>query len=175
MTETFLKRPTPTSTSGAPGHDGLRMTVEHVIADVRQRGDAAVRTYSDKFDRFSPPSFLLTSEEIEAAIARASAQTIADIRQVQQNVRRFAELQLASLADFEAEVEPGVFLGQKNVPIDAVGAYVPGGRPVPGACTASGGSVSARGAMPSRLAGPIRPSRWPRLNPDQLISKALGL
>ncbi|MCX2749842.1 histidinol dehydrogenase [Arthrobacter sp. MI7-26] len=112
----------PTSSSG------VRETVETVIADVRERGDEAVRSYSEKFDKWSPKSFLLSQDEIDAAIARLPEQTVEDIKTVQRNVERFARLQLDSLTEFEAEVEPGVILGQKNIPIDAVGAYVPGGR-----------------------------------------------
>ena len=126
MTTTYLKRATPKSS--APHNDGVRATVERVIEDVRGRGDAAVREYSERFDRYSPATFRMTAAEIDAAIARVPAQTLEDIRQVQQNIRRFALLQRASLTEFETEVEPGVILGQKNVPIDSVGAYVPGGR-----------------------------------------------
>lgn len=107
---------------------GVRETVETVIADVRDRGDEAVRSYSEKFDKWSPESFLLSQEQIAAAIARLPEQTVEDIKTVQRNVERFARLQLQSLTEFEAEVEPGIILGQKNIPIDAVGAYVPGGR-----------------------------------------------
>ncbi len=114
-----------TSTSSPPT---VRETVEQVIADVRQRGDAAVREYAERFDRYAPESFRLTSAQIEEAIGRVPEQTLEDIRTVQANVRRFAELQLASLRDFEEEVSPGVILGQRNVPINSVGAYVPGGR-----------------------------------------------
>jgi sulfopropanediol 3-dehydrogenase len=128
MTTEFVKRPVPDVTAGRQSDDSLRLTVEQVIADVRERGDVAVREYSEKYDQFSPPTFGLTFDEIDAAVQRVPSQTLADIREVQDNVRRFAELQRASLTEFEAEVEPGVFLGQKNVPIDAVGAYVPGGR-----------------------------------------------
>ena len=126
MTTTYLKR----STAGSSAHhdDGVRATVERVIEDVRDRGDAAIREYSEKFDRYSPAAFRMSAAEIDAAVARVPAQTLQDIREVQQNIRRFALLQHASLTEFEAEVEPGVILGQKNVPIDAVGAYVPGGR-----------------------------------------------
>lgn len=126
MTTTYLKRATPKSS--APHNDGVRATVERVIEDVRGRGDAAVREYSERFDRYSPATFRMTAAEIDSAIARVPTQTLEDIRQVQQNIRRFALLQRASLTEFETEVEPGVILGQKNVPIDSVGAYVPGGR-----------------------------------------------
>ena len=117
----------PSATEVAKPHD-VRGIVESVIADVRSRGDEAVREYSEKFDKWSPESFRLTPEQINEAIARVPRQTLDDIVEVQENVRRFATLQRESLNDFEAEVQPGVILGQRNVPIQAVGAYVPGGR-----------------------------------------------
>lgn len=106
----------------------VRETVESVIADIRKRGDVAVREYAERFDRYAPDSFRLTQEQIEEAISRVPQQTIDDIRTVQDNVRRFAQLQRDSLHEFEEEVSPGVILGQKNLPINSVGAYVPGGR-----------------------------------------------
>jgi sulfopropanediol 3-dehydrogenase len=126
MTTTYLKR--GTARPSAHHDDGVRATVQRVIEDVRGRGDAAIREYSEKFDRYSPAAFRMSAAEIDAAVARVPAQTLQDIREVQQNIRRFAVLQRASLTEFEAEVEPGVILGQKNVPVDAVGAYIPGGR-----------------------------------------------
>ncbi|WP_353816557.1 histidinol dehydrogenase [Agromyces sp. SYSU T00266] len=115
--------------SGAGGSaDAVGETVTTVIADVRARGDVAVREYSEKFDRFAPASTRLGDREIQEAIARVPAQTIDDIKTAQENVRRFAQLQRDSLRDFEAEVQPGVLLGQKNLPVNAVGAYIPGGR-----------------------------------------------
>lgn len=106
----------------------VREVVENVIAQIRSQGDAAVREFSTKFDQWSPDSFRLSQQQIDAAIARLPEQTLADIRAAQVNVRRFAELQRASVSDFESEVQPGIFLGQKNIPINAVGAYIPGGR-----------------------------------------------
>lgn len=106
----------------------VQQAVADVIADVRARGDEAVREYSLKFDNYGPDSFLLTAEQIEEVMARVPQQVIDDIRFVQDQVRRMAEVQLASLGEFEIETLPGVKLGQKNVPIDAVGAYVPGGK-----------------------------------------------
>lgn len=103
-------------------------TVSEVIADIRQRGDEAVRDYSVKFDNWSPESFRLSPERVEQIIAGVPAQTIDDILLVQRKVRGFAEHQLASLQDFEVETEPGVLLGQRSIPVAAAGAYIPGGR-----------------------------------------------
>jgi len=102
--------------------------VAGVIADIRVRGDEAVREYSKKFDNWSPENFKLTEEEIVRIIGGVPAQVIDDIKAVQANVRAFAQLQKDSLQDFEVETMPGVFLGQKNIPVNAAGAYVPGGR-----------------------------------------------
>jgi sulfopropanediol 3-dehydrogenase len=99
-----------------------------VIADIRRRGDEAVREYSVKFDNWNPESFKLSPDQVEEIIAGVPAQTIDDIKLVQRNVRGFAEHQLASLRDFEVETEPGVLLGQRSIPVAAAGAYIPGGR-----------------------------------------------
>lgn len=96
--------------------------VSSVIQEIRQRGDEAVRFYSEKFDKWSPESFKLTEEQIQSSIAKVPEQTIADIKTVQQNVKTFAVAQRDSLKDFELEIRPGVHLGQKNIPVNAVGA-----------------------------------------------------
>lgn len=106
----------------------VRQIVESVIADIRERGDAAVREYSKKFDDYAPESFLLTEEQLDEIVARVPEQVLEDIRFVQEQVRRMAQRQLESLTDFEIETLPGVLLGQKNVPIQAAGAYIPGGK-----------------------------------------------
>lgn len=107
---------------------GVPETVSAVIADVRERGDAAVREYSEKFDNWSPDSFMLSAEEIDRIVSSFPDQALADIRAAQSRVRTFAQHQKESLHDFEVETEPGVLLGQKNIPVTAAGAYVPGGR-----------------------------------------------
>lgn len=106
----------------------VRDVVATVIADVRERGDEAVRYYSEKFDKWSPEDFRLDADEIERIMGQVPDQALTDIRTVQANVRSFAQRQLESLRDFEVETMPGVFLGQKNIPVSAAGAYVPGGR-----------------------------------------------
>jgi histidinol dehydrogenase len=105
----------------APNVD-VSATVKEVIESIRKEGDAAVRRYSEKFDKWSPQSFKLSQADIDAAIANCPKQTLDDIKEVQRNVRAFAEAQRDSLKDFEVEIRPGVHLGQKNVPIDNVGA-----------------------------------------------------
>src|SRR5271168_3023886 len=106
----------------------VRGTVESIIADVAKRGDAAVRDLSERFDKWSPPSFRLSADEIHALVAKVSPQAIADIKFAQAQIRNFAEIQRASLKDVEVETLPGVFLGHRHIPVGRVGCYVPGGR-----------------------------------------------
>jgi sulfopropanediol 3-dehydrogenase len=106
----------------------VRETVEGLIADVRTRGDAAVRHLSDTLDHWSPPSFRLTRDEIDELVRAVSAETIDDIRFAQAQIRRFAECQKAALRAVEVETLPGVRLGHRNIPVGSVGCYVPGGR-----------------------------------------------
>lgn len=98
-----------------------------IIADVRDRGDEAVREYSARFDRWEPESFRLGPEEVDRLVAEVDEQTLEDIRFAQARVRGFAEAQRASMTDVEVETLPGVFLGHRHLPIAAVGTYVPGG------------------------------------------------
>ena len=106
----------------------VRATVEQTLADIEARGDAAVRELSEKFDRFSRPSFRLSDSEIEAAMAKVPARDMADIEFAQTQIRRFAEAQRASMTDIEVETLPGVILGHRNIPVQSVGCYVPGGK-----------------------------------------------
>ena len=108
--------------------DAVRKTVEDILAQVEREGDAAIRSLSAKFDRWEPESFRLSPAEIDAAIAQVPARDLEDIKFAQAQVRRFAEAQKACLVDLEVETMPGVVLGHKNIPIGAVGCYVPGGR-----------------------------------------------
>ena len=106
----------------------IRQTVEGILEDVGRRGDAAVRELSEKFDNWSPENFRLSNDEIQELIRSLPEQTIEDIKFAQTQIRRFAEAQRASLHDFEIETLPGIRLGQKNIPVNSVGCYVPGGR-----------------------------------------------
>ncbi|CZR60768.1 probable histidinol dehydrogenase [Phialocephala subalpina] len=124
----YLKsKPQANGASSGPSVDVPKI-VRGVIDDIRTQGDTAVRSYSEKFDKWSPSSFKLSKGEIEDIISKVPKQTIEDIKTVQHNVRTFALAQRDSLKDFEMEIRPGVHLGQKNIPIANVGAYIPGGR-----------------------------------------------
>ncbi|MFL2787091.1 MAG: histidinol dehydrogenase [Paracoccaceae bacterium] len=106
----------------------VRGVVESTLADVEQRGDAAVRALSEKFDGYSPKSFRLTLSEIEAAMQKVSARDMEDIKFAQDQIRGFAQAQRASMTDIEVETQPGVILGHRNIPVQSVGCYVPGGK-----------------------------------------------
>ncbi len=106
----------------------VRTTVEGIIADIERRGDAAVRDYSERFDKWSPPSFRLTEAEIEACIRKMSPRDVEDIKFAQTQIRRFAQIQRDALKDVEVETLPGVILGHRNIPVSSVGCYVPGGK-----------------------------------------------
>ena len=105
-----------------------RAVVEQAIADIEVRGDIAVREMSERFDGWSPTAFRLSDAEIERCIESLDAQALDDIRYAQAQVRGFAEVQRASMQDVEVETQPGVILGHRHLPVNAVGCYVPGGK-----------------------------------------------
>ncbi|GAB2648488.1 histidinol dehydrogenase [Kribbella swartbergensis] len=123
----FLKKATPKTFADRAQHD-VADRVRSIIGDIRERGEPAVRQYSATFDRWEPESFRLSDSQIDALVDSLPRQVIEDIRFVQQQVRDFALVQRESLADVEVETLPGVILGHRHVPIDAVGAYIPGGK-----------------------------------------------
>jgi sulfopropanediol 3-dehydrogenase len=127
MTVTHLKRAKPEAERAADDAK-VRATVEATLADIAARGDAAVRDLSAKFDAYAPPAFRLTPSEIEAAMGRVGAREMEDIRFAQAQIRRFAEAQRASMTDIEVETLPGVILGHRNIPVQSVGCYGPGGK-----------------------------------------------
>ena len=106
----------------------VKKTVEKILRDVVNRGDEAVRELSIKFDNYSPDNFILSQEEIDIAISKVSERDIDDIKFAQSQVRNFAKKQLECIKDLEVETLPGVILGHKNIPMNAVGCYVPGGK-----------------------------------------------
>jgi sulfopropanediol 3-dehydrogenase len=126
----------------------VRHTVEGILADVRKRGDAAVREYSEKFDRWVPKK--LNDSEIQKILSGVSPGTISDIKFAQAQIRNFAEHQRAAIRDIEVETLPGVKLGHKNIPVESVGCYVPGGR-YPMVASAHMSIVTARTAGVKRI------------------------
>ncbi|KAL6152586.1 hypothetical protein ACJQWK_04865 [Exserohilum turcicum] len=128
MARRFLKHSSTADNEANAKQVDVSGIVKGVIDDIRTNGDSAIRRYSKKFDNWSPETFKLSQAAIDAAIAAVPSQTIEDIKTVQSNVKDFAQARRDSIRDFELETQPGVFLGQKNVPISVAGAYIPGGR-----------------------------------------------
>ena len=106
----------------------VKEIVENIISDIEKRGDEAVSQYSGQFDKWTPESFRLSREEIDACYEQLTEQEISDIKWAQEQVRNFATIQRESMKDVEVETLPGVVLGHKNIPVDSVGCYVPGGK-----------------------------------------------
>ena len=124
MAREYLKKATLTARSGA---SDVHATVQGILDDIEAGGDAAALDYAKKFDKYEG-SILLSDAEIAAACALVPEKLKADIRFAHDNVRRFAETQKATVADVELEIVPGLIAGQKAIPVDAAGCYVPGGR-----------------------------------------------
>jgi sulfopropanediol 3-dehydrogenase len=122
---TWLKKAAP-----RPREDlaAVRETVREIVERVRAEGEAAVRHYSKRFDDWSPPSFAVSREEMAAAEKQLPPRMAEDIRFCQAQIRNFAQEQMRRLQGFEVETRPGVFLGQKVIPVRSSGSYVPGGR-----------------------------------------------
>jgi sulfopropanediol 3-dehydrogenase len=106
----------------------VRETVETTLADIEARGDAAVRELSVRFDKLDREDYRLSQSEIDQCLAQLSARDIADIEFAQKQVQNFARHQREAIRDIEVETLPGVVLGHKNLPVNAAGCYVPGGK-----------------------------------------------
>jgi len=128
----------------------VRNTVEEILADIEDRGDLAVKEYSGKFDSWEPEKFRLSDAEIQECVNSLSSQAIADIKFAQEQIGRFAQAQKDSLQDLEIETRPGVILGHRNIPVDSVGCYVPGGK-YPLVASAHMGVVTAKVAGVPRV------------------------
>jgi sulfopropanediol 3-dehydrogenase len=126
----------------------VRATVEGILADVQKRGDAAVREYSEKFDKWTPKR--LSDADLKQIMARVPSSTLEDIRFAQAQIRNFAQHQRAAMRDIEVETLPGVKLGHRNIPVESVGCYVPGGR-YPMVASAHMSIVTARTAGVKRI------------------------
>jgi histidinol dehydrogenase len=102
--------------------------VYEILKDVQENGDRAVRKYSEKYDKVSLDNFLIDRKEIKNAFQKVDKEVIESINHAAENIRKFANKQLENFKDFEIEIENGVFAGQKIIPIERIGAYIPGGR-----------------------------------------------
>jgi sulfopropanediol 3-dehydrogenase len=146
----ILKTTAPTAPGAGNARDVARV-VDEIVAAVSSEGDAAVRRYSARLDDWEPASFRLSPAEVAAAVARVPGQVLDDIRFSQRQVREFARAQRATLQDLELETLPGVRLGHRHLPVESVGAYVPGGR-YPMVASAHMSIVTAKVAGVARVA-----------------------
>ena len=128
----------------------VRQTVEKILGDISARGEQAVREYSEKFDKWAPPTFRLSAAEIDDCVRSLPAQTLEDIQFAQTQIRNFALAQRAAFRDVEVQTLPGVVLGHRNVPVNSVGCYVPGGR-YPMVASAHMSVVTAKAAGVKRI------------------------
>ena len=148
----------------------VRETVEGILAEVKKRGDAAVREFSEKFDRWAPKK--LSKVEIEKIVSKIPKATIDDIKFAQKQIRTFAEHQRAALKDIEVETLPGVRLGHRNIPVESVGCYVPGGR-YPMVASAHMSIVTARTAGVKRIVACTPPNQG-EPHAETIAAMALG-
>jgi sulfopropanediol 3-dehydrogenase len=150
----------------------VRATVERILADIDARGDAAVRESSQTFDGWAPESFRLERGQIDACYDQVSAQSIADIEFAQAQIRGFAQVQKDALQDVEVETLPGVVLGHRNIPVDSVGSYVPGGK-YPMVASAHMSVVTAKVAGVERIITCAPPFQG-EPNPAIVIAQDMG-
>ena len=150
----------------------VRDIVTGILDEIRSQGEAALREISEKFDKWNPPAFRLSQKEIEGALSQLSSQNIEDIKFAQAQVRNFAQVQRSALTDVEVETLPGVILGHKNMPVDSVGCYVPGGK-YPLVASAHMSVVTARVAGVPRVVAASPPYNG-RPNPAVVAAMHLG-
>jgi sulfopropanediol 3-dehydrogenase len=146
---TWLKR--GSASDRADQDRKVRDTVETILLDVEKRGNAAVRELSIKFDNWDRDDYRLTDAEIKDCVSQLTARDLDDIRFAQEQIRNFAQHQRAALKDIEVETLPGVFLGHKNIPVNSVGCYVPGGK-YPLLASAHMSVITAKVACVTRIA-----------------------
>ena len=150
----------------------VRKTVEDILDAITQRGDAALREYSRKFDNWDPESFRLTDEEIQSCYQAVSEQVKEDIGFAQTQIRNFAQHQRDALRDVEVETLPGVILGHKNIPVKSVGCYVPGGR-YPMVASAHMSVVTAKVAGVKRIIATAPPNQG-KPHPAIVVAMDMG-
>lgn len=150
----------PITAVGAPHKSNPQVveTVARVLADIRDNGDAAVRRYSEQFDKWAPTSFRLDDAEVAKIMSDLPVTVVEDLTFVQRQVRNFAQAQRDSMLDIEIETLPGVKLGHRHVPVSASGAYVPGGR-YPLTASAHMTVVTAKVAGVERVAATTPPNQ----------------
>jgi sulfopropanediol 3-dehydrogenase len=144
-------------------------TVREILERVRLEGEAAVRYFSKKFDNWDPPTFRVSEEEREKARKSLTTQEREDIDFCQAQIRNFAEKQREAIVDFEVETLPGIHLGQKIIPVEASGSYIPGGR-YPMLASAHMTIVTPKVAGVKRVVACTPPTQGQGIHPATLYS-----
>ena len=147
-------------------------TVKKTLKMIKEGGDKAVRELSEKFDNYSPKSFKLSLSEIKDLIDKVPARDLEDIKFAQEQIRNFAQAQRDSMQDIEIETMPGVILGHKNIPVQSVGCYVPGGK-FPMVASAHMSIVTANVAKVPRIIASTPPFQG-KPNPAVIAAMHLG-
>ena len=160
------------SRQSAQDRKKVREIVTGIIDAIEARGSEAVREISERLDGWNPPSFRLMDDEIEACLGELTPRQVADITFAQEQVRRFAQAQKAALCDLEIETLPGVTLGHRNIPVESVACYVPGGK-FPLVASAHMGVVTAKVAGVKRVIA-LSPPFEGRPNPAVVAAMHLG-
>ncbi len=161
-----------TEEARADADSKVRATVEAIIADIEQRGDVAVREYSARFDRWEPEHFRLSREQIDGFYEQVGERAISDIKFAQTQIRNFARVQKEALREVEVETLPGVILGHRNIPVNSVGSYVPGGK-YPMVASAHMSVVTAKVAGVKRIVTCAPPYQGGP-NPAIVVAQDLG-
>ncbi len=144
-------------------------TVREILVRVRREGEAAVRYYSKKFDNWDPPSFRVSEEEVKRIHERLSTREKEDIDFCQAQIRKFAEKQREAIVDLEVENLPGIHLGQKVIPVEASGSYIPGGR-YPMLASAHMTIITPKVAGVKRIVACTPPTKGEGIHPATLYS-----
>jgi sulfopropanediol 3-dehydrogenase len=153
-------------------NEKVKEIVENTLKEIELRGDNYIRELSEKFDNYSPSHFKLSEEEINELVNEVSDEDIDDIQFAQEQVRSFAEAQLKTLNEIELETQPGVILGHKNIPVQAVGCYVPAGK-FPMVASAHMSVVTASVAGVPRIIATTPPFQG-RPNPAVVAAMKMG-
>jgi sulfopropanediol 3-dehydrogenase len=164
-------RKRPDEDAGGPAGGDVGRVVADMLADVESRGEEAVREHSRRLDDWDPEDFRVSADEIAASAEQVPEELRAHIEFAQAQIRRFAEAQLGTLSDLELETAPGVVLGHRNVPVQSVGAYVPGGR-YPMLASAFMTILTAKVAGVERIVACAPPRREGGIHPYMLHAMA---
>jgi sulfopropanediol 3-dehydrogenase len=164
----YLKR---SALPPAQASDDVKSTVAEILADIERRGEAGVRDWSLRLDGWAPDIFLVGREEIDAAAATVPDDLKEHILFAAAQVRAFAHRQRSTLTDLDVETLPGVRLGHRHIPVDAVGSYVPGGR-YPMVASAFMTVVVPKVAGVERVVGGAPPREGRGINPATLYAMA---